>query len=389
MLLKGYSDTKHMSSSRSSNAAHQVDLTNLVDAIKNIQDVLVLVDYVVDETRTRTALIDPILKAVGWDPTQPNRVIPEYSVDFGSGIVDYALLGATGNAGDAVAFVEAKRNADPLTDSHREQLLRYAQYRRSVRLAILTNGDVWEFYTLTSQRQFVSVSIRDTSAEQCATIFQELFEELSGSTEVRSNDSDSSEYSWDSVPWQNSSTGVRVVVDDDEIIRPLPFKSIFIWIIASFVVAIPIGYAIGFQAAQPTFGTYGRIGLLAFVCIFIGSIGFFIWKGSWAVLTHRVSYRVSRISRHLSREDIWPTDTKNHRLIGFALVAAVIGGFGGFILGNATAQSIADLMAFLGFIIVILVAAAILWLAFTIYIKSKRRTGGRRNTRGRRRRRSR
>ena len=47
-----------------------------------------------NETRSRMALIDPLLQALGWDTTDPFLVIPEY--DAGGGQVDYALLGKKG-----------------------------------------------------------------------------------------------------------------------------------------------------------------------------------------------------------------------------------------------------------------------------------------------------
>ena len=42
-----------------------------------------------NEIRTRAALIDPILKALGWDVSDPDLVMPESPM--GSGRVDYAL----------------------------------------------------------------------------------------------------------------------------------------------------------------------------------------------------------------------------------------------------------------------------------------------------------
>ena len=43
------------------------------------------------EMRTRMALIDPLLTALGWDVSYPSLVTPEYSV--GKGRADYALNG--------------------------------------------------------------------------------------------------------------------------------------------------------------------------------------------------------------------------------------------------------------------------------------------------------
>ena len=50
-----------------------------------------------NETRTRMALIDPLLQALGWDTSEPAVVRPEYSA--GNGRADYALLGQVKYAG--------------------------------------------------------------------------------------------------------------------------------------------------------------------------------------------------------------------------------------------------------------------------------------------------
>ena len=44
-----------------------------------------------NETRTRMALIDPLLTVLGWDVSNPALVTPEYRVDVGW--ADYALRG--------------------------------------------------------------------------------------------------------------------------------------------------------------------------------------------------------------------------------------------------------------------------------------------------------
>ncbi len=69
-----------------------------------------------NETRTRMALIDPLLIALGWDTSDPALVIPEYA---SNGRADYALLGSDGNP---AAFIEAKRLGEGLK-THRMQML--------------------------------------------------------------------------------------------------------------------------------------------------------------------------------------------------------------------------------------------------------------------------
>ena len=99
-----------------------------------------------NETRTRETLINPILKALGWDPAAPSLVTPEFK--FGALGVDYALHGA-GDKGMLFAIIEAKKLDEPL-EKHRTQALNYADLA-NVGYAGLTNGNRWELYTFFEQ----------------------------------------------------------------------------------------------------------------------------------------------------------------------------------------------------------------------------------------------
>ncbi len=98
-----------------------------------------------NETRTRMALVDPLLTALGWDVSDPAVVTPEYSV--GGGRADYAL---NGREAIPAAIVEAKRLGHSLNDDERMQMLNYAN-TRGVRYAAVTDGDLWEFYEVFRQ----------------------------------------------------------------------------------------------------------------------------------------------------------------------------------------------------------------------------------------------
>ncbi|WP_084273110.1 hypothetical protein [Picrophilus oshimae] len=56
-----------------------------------------------NEESVRYALIDPLLQALGWDITDPDEVIPEYSTDAGR--PDYLLK----KDGIEIAFLGAKK----------------------------------------------------------------------------------------------------------------------------------------------------------------------------------------------------------------------------------------------------------------------------------------
>ena len=99
-----------------------------------------------NETRTRMALIDPLLHVLGWDATDPFLVIPEF--DAGGGQVDYALLGKKGGP---TAVIEAKRLGEPL-QKYRHKMIRYAK-DAGINCAGITDGDQWELYDTSPPRR--------------------------------------------------------------------------------------------------------------------------------------------------------------------------------------------------------------------------------------------
>ena len=119
-----------------------------------------------NETRTRMALIDPLLRALGWDVFDPAVVTPEYKA--GGGRADYALLRADGKP---AATVEAKKLGEGLS-SHRMQMLNYA-VASGIKYTGLTDGDRWELYNVfepvpLDDKRKLEVSIANTPAHTCA-----------------------------------------------------------------------------------------------------------------------------------------------------------------------------------------------------------------------------
>jgi len=95
------------------------------------------------ESATRYAVIDPVLKLLGWDVHDAASVLAEYrSGAAGPKFVDYALMGALGPA----VLIEAKSLGTNLALKDLEQLSNYCVNCQpgSVRWGILTNGDRWE-----------------------------------------------------------------------------------------------------------------------------------------------------------------------------------------------------------------------------------------------------
>ena len=91
------------------------------------------------EALTRYALIDPMLRALGWDTGDPSQVLVE--VRFGSGSADYALLGGDGRHR---VIVEAKKLGTPL-QSAVNQGINYSIEDGILHFA-LTDGQRWELY---------------------------------------------------------------------------------------------------------------------------------------------------------------------------------------------------------------------------------------------------
>ena len=92
-----------------------------------------------DETRTRQVLIDPLLRELGWDVSDPDTVELEYRV--GQQRADYALMSGT----EPVAVIEAKPLGSSLKDREMGQAFGYATLD-VINYMIVTDGDKWEMY---------------------------------------------------------------------------------------------------------------------------------------------------------------------------------------------------------------------------------------------------
>ena len=119
-----------------------------------------------NETRTRMALVDPLLKALGWDVSDPDVVTPEFKVT--GGLADYALLRSDEQP---AATVEAKKLGERLA-SHQMQMLNYAN-ASGIDFAALTDGDHWELYDVfrrgtLEERRMLDVSISKDPVHEVA-----------------------------------------------------------------------------------------------------------------------------------------------------------------------------------------------------------------------------
>lgn len=97
------------------------------------------------EALTRYALIDPLLRELGWDTADPALVVPEYVLSkYGSGNAkraDYALL----SQDIPVMMVEAKSLGSSLRDEALSQGIQYC-LEKGTKFFALTDGSSWEIY---------------------------------------------------------------------------------------------------------------------------------------------------------------------------------------------------------------------------------------------------
>lgn len=102
-------------------------------------------EFVTNEETAKHSLIMPFLQVMGFDVFNPVEVRPEYDADFGKKKgekVDYAVF----KDGSPIMFIEAKSLTEKL-DNHDSQLARYFNATPGVKLAVITNGVDYKFFT--------------------------------------------------------------------------------------------------------------------------------------------------------------------------------------------------------------------------------------------------
>ena len=92
------------------------------------------------ETLTRYALIDPLLRELGWDTADPAMVTPEYVSQSGS--ADYALFDTS--AATPLMVVVAKPLGESLQDATMPGILHCIT--DGIRYFAVTNGQAWDVY---------------------------------------------------------------------------------------------------------------------------------------------------------------------------------------------------------------------------------------------------
>ena len=108
------------------------------------------------ENHTRYGVIDPIIRELGWDTSDPKECHPEYPHSYQNGRrADYAMFGtpdvqAIGNNAVPPDIIIKSKPLRAELDRAAPQLQRYAQAspRMQSGVAVLTNGNQWWIYDL-------------------------------------------------------------------------------------------------------------------------------------------------------------------------------------------------------------------------------------------------
>jgi hypothetical protein len=98
------------------------------------------------EEATKNAFVMPFISTIlGYDVFDPLEVVPEFTADVGTKKgekIDYAIV----RDGEVQILIECKPSMGSLKIEHASQLFRYFAVTNA-RIAVLTNGVVWHFYT--------------------------------------------------------------------------------------------------------------------------------------------------------------------------------------------------------------------------------------------------
>ena len=99
-----------------------------------------------NESQTRDYLIEPFFNLLGYNKME--HYSHEFSLKFAKGSVKKVDMVITLNRKIPIMLIECKRSNSNLTDTNRKQLAEYFHNHKESKLGILTNGIVYEFYSV-------------------------------------------------------------------------------------------------------------------------------------------------------------------------------------------------------------------------------------------------
>ena len=120
-----------------------------MDFIDQIKELSVRIseqlEYVQNEEATKTALIIPFIRTLGYDDSNLREVMPEYTCDApgkSGEKVDYAIM-----KGEKPFMLIECKFAHNNIDKYADQLYRYFNSIPELKVGVLTNGVIYKFYT--------------------------------------------------------------------------------------------------------------------------------------------------------------------------------------------------------------------------------------------------
>lgn len=149
-------------------------MTELQDAVEQVRDKIARYSKIkspINEQNTKATLVQPVLRALGWDVEDLDDVHMEYKERKSDKPVDYALLLLR----SPCAFVEAKALGSSLDDRKwANQIMGYASVA-GVEWVVLTDGDEYRIYNShatvpVDQKLFRSVRISDDESQTVDTL---------------------------------------------------------------------------------------------------------------------------------------------------------------------------------------------------------------------------
>ena len=120
---------------------------DFIDQIKELSiQISEQLEYVKNEEATKTALVMPFIRTLGYDNYNLKEVMPEYTCDApgkNGEKVDYAIM----KGEKPFMLVECKFAHNNLQDKYADQLHRYFNSIPDLKVGVLTNGVIYKFYT--------------------------------------------------------------------------------------------------------------------------------------------------------------------------------------------------------------------------------------------------
>lgn len=137
-----------------------------------------------DETQTRDFLIEPFFEILGYNKI--DDYLHEYIADMGTKRGRRVDMAIGFGKEKPLIFIECKKATSSLNDNHFRQLNEYCLYTESVKLGIITNGIVYNFYARSEENNvilnespffiFDITSYDDSDLEKLALFYRPSFD---------------------------------------------------------------------------------------------------------------------------------------------------------------------------------------------------------------------